>query len=308
MRTMSLFAFCVAAVIVGSDALAGSLDESILRGSAVAPYGDEASAPQPRFVPGSPARYRWDGFYVGGHVGHTSGGADFGNSTASLIDYILRNDVVGTHVAGWTTLSKDETNTASFGGFLGYNFQIDELVLGVEGNYNRFASDGLYNSAADSMTRTFTDDTAAPSQHHYFYTATVSANASARVRDVATVRARAGFILDRFLPYAFVGGAVGRVDVVRSATVAYLRRDIPDTVAPPGTPITPEPDFFFGPQTRSDNSDGVFAYGYAAGLGIDVAVMPNVFMRAEWEYIQFSPVRDFNIHLNTVRAGLGIKF
>jgi opacity protein-like surface antigen len=279
MRPTSLFVLCVAAVVVGSDALAGPLDESILRGSAEASYGDE-SASRPSFVPGTPIRYRWEGLYFGAHAGYTGAGVDFGNGTGSLVDYILRNDVVGTHVSGWTTLSKGDSSRASFGGFAGYNFQADELVYGVEANYSLINSQGIRISAADSMTRIFNDDTAAPAQHHYFYTATVSSSASVRLIDFGTLRLRAGVALDKFLPYAFAGAALGRVDVVRSATVSYLREDIPDNVAPPAPPITPQPDFNFGPQTRSEQRDGAFAYGYTAGLGVDVALMPNVFMRA----------------------------
>ena len=52
----------------------------------------------------------------------------------------------------------------------------------------------------------------------------------------------------------------------------------------------------------------MFAYGYTAGLGLDVIVLPNVFLRAEWEYVQFFPVQDVKIHLNTARVGVGIKF
>ncbi len=53
----------------------------------------------------------------------------------------------------------------------------------------------------------------------------------------------------------------------------------------------------------------MFAYGSTAGLGFELLVLPNVFLRAEWEYVQFFPVQDFKIHLNTSAAiGVGIKF
>jgi len=234
------------------------------------------------------------------------------NGTRSLIDYILRNDVVGTHVSGWTTLSKVGDTKGIYGGFVGYNSQWDgNLIIGLEANYSRALSGGVGGSAADSMTRVFQDDAQAPAQHHYFYTATVSSSAKANIVDFATARARAGVVIDRFLPYAFAGAAVGRIDVVRSATVSYNRHDIPDSVpvtTPPTPPITPEADYNFGPQTRGVNRKGVFAYGYTGGLGIDIALLPNVFVRAEWEYVQFFPVQDFKIHLNTARIGVGIKF
>jgi opacity protein-like surface antigen len=308
MRPLRLLACCAVAGVIGSQALAGSLDGSVLRGSANT-YDGEPVAPPPRFVPGSPLYRRWEGVYVGGQLGRTGAGIDFGNGTASLTDYILRNDVVGAHVSGWTTLSKAETNQSTYGGFIGYNAQWDgNLILGAEANYNRVVSGGLGSSAADSMTRVFNDDAQAPAQHHYFYTTTVNSSASARITDFATMRTRAGVVIDGFLPYAFVGAAVGRVDVFSSATVAYTRHDIPDSVTPPAPPIAPQPDYNFGPQTRTERRNGVFAYGYTAGLGIDVAVLPNVFLRAEWEYVQFFPVQDFKIHLNTGRVGVGIKF
>ena len=169
-------------------------------------------------------------------------------------------------------------------------------------------------SAAAPMTRKFLDDAQAPATNHYSYPTTVSSRASAHITDLATARARAGIVIDRFLPYAFVGAAVARLDVVRSATVSYTRHDDPDVVplvtppAPQPPPITPEADFNFGPQTRGINRKGVFAYGFAGGLGIDVALLPNVFVRAEWEYVQLSRVEDFKIHIGSGRVGVGIKF
>jgi outer membrane immunogenic protein len=303
MRPMRLFILCAATVVGGSDVLAGGLPDSVLRGSS-----DYEAVVQPRYVPGVPIRYRWDGFYMGGHFGYGNAGVDFGNGTQALLNFILRNSFLLDRVSGWTVLPKVENNKTIFGGFAGYNFQMDEIVLGLEGNYSRVNSGGFDPSAADSLTRRFQDDTAAPPGHHYFYTTTVTAAAAARIQDYGSIRARAAFAFDRFLPYAFAGLALGRVDVSRSATVGYRRQDNPDIVPPPGTPITPEPDVFFGPVTKTEVRESVVAYGYAAGLGMDVALMPNVFLRGEWEYIQFNPVQDYKIHLNTFRAGLGVKF
>jgi opacity protein-like surface antigen len=47
-------------------------------------------------------------------------------------------------------------------------------------------------------------------------------------------------------------------------------------------------------------------YGYTAGLGVDVNLISNLFLRAEWEYVRFTTQVDTNV--NTVRAGLGYKF
>ncbi len=37
-------------------------------------------------------------------------------------------------------------------------------------------------------------------------------------------------------------------------------------------------------------------------------VMPNVFLREEYEYVAFSPVWGIKSNLNTVRVGGGLKF
>jgi hypothetical protein len=168
MYPMRLLILCAVAAVIGGEALAGgSIDGSVLRGSADTYRGEPMAGP-PRYVPAAPVYRRWEGFYVGGQLGRTSAGIDFGNSTASLTSYLLRNDVVGPHVADWSTLPKGDSNQSTYGGFVGYNFQWDgNLILGVEANYNRFVSGGLNSSATDSLNRVFGDDAVAPAQHHY---------------------------------------------------------------------------------------------------------------------------------------------
>ncbi len=37
-------------------------------------------------------------------------------------------------------------------------------------------------------------------------------------------------------------------------------------------------------------------------------LMPNMFLRAEFEYVAFSPVWDIKANIQTGRVGLGVKF
>ena len=60
------------------------------------------------------------------------------------------------------------------------------------------------------------------------------------------------------------------------------------------------------PQILAQN--GVIAYGFTTGLGIDVALMQNVFARAEWEFIEFPNISDMRVSTNSVRAAVGMKF
>ena len=90
-----------------------------------------------------------------------------------------------------------------------------------------------------------------------------------------------------------LGVAVGRFNYFTSATV---------------TDTQTNPVGLFGPVTQSDGQDNVYVGGFLAGLGVDVAVLPNVFLRAEWEYIAWGPVNGIHSSLNTGRAGIGIRF
>lgn len=115
-----------------------------------------------------------------------------------------------------------------------------------------------------------------------------------------------------FLPYAFVAFAVGRTDISRSGSVSGTGIDTITPTIDPNTGLctancVPLPDVHIS-ENQSDSRSGVFAYGGAAGLGIDVALLPNVFVRAEWEYVRFAPVEHMHIQINTVRTALGLKF
>ena len=246
---------------------------------------------------------RWDGVYFGGQIGASSGTVNYSNSLSSLTGYILRNSILQSEVTDWTTMGRESRTHSNYGAFLGYNFQVaDTLVVGPEVNYSRV---GLDSNTSDSLTRIIQNDTQAPTGHHYFYTTTVSGNASVQIKDFATLRIRAGWEIGQFLPYAFGGLAIGRANYFRSATVSYTTEDIPDTTDPV-TPPDPPPNF--GPVSRSEGQSNAVAYGFAAGLGVDVAILPNVFLRAEWEYVQFAPIHDIQVNINSGRVGIGMKF
>jgi outer membrane immunogenic protein len=125
------------------------------------------------------------------------------------------------------------------------------------------------------------------------------------VSDIATFRARAGWEAGNFLPYAFVGLATGRAEAANSATVSYTAVDQPDTQTPP---IVPLPPLTFLSVTQAYGANGNFAVGVAAGVGTDVALTPNLFVRGQFEYIHFTPVYGVQVSVITGRVGAGIKF
>ena len=79
------------------------------------------------------ARWRLrHGWQFGLLAGYGNMNTDFGNSTSSLVGFILRNSTLEAEgvPSSWTTLPSGTTNGAVFGGFIGYNMQWDQLVLG----------------------------------------------------------------------------------------------------------------------------------------------------------------------------------
>jgi opacity protein-like surface antigen len=237
----------------------------------------------------SPTYFRWDGLNIGAQFGLNDMHTDFGGSTGGEVAYILRNTTLENEAqpSSWTTLPANTTDGRSFGAFIGYNIQMDQLVLGFDGAYNSVSS--LQSSASDSMTRIVTTSDGVT------HTVTISAASSMQLIDYATFRARAGYAFGQFLPYAFVGGAVGRYNSTSSATVTDHQVQGLTTIN-------------FGPVTQSDNRNNAVTGGFTAGLGLDVAILPNVFLRAEWEFVGFAQVNGIRSTMNTGRIGLGVKF
>jgi outer membrane immunogenic protein len=233
----------------------------------------------------------WNGFYAGGHIGATWAGTDFSGATRSLVAFMLRNTAIENeqHVSDWATLGKQDTSGSSWGGFAGYQAQWDVAVIGIEGGYSRT---NMHMSQSDGLRRVFS------TSNGYSNDVQVTGTASARLTDYGTIRLKAGWAIGNFLPYGFVGFGLGRVDVSRSATVVATGFDTTGSGNPP----------YSFTQTSTEARTGVFTYGYTAGAGLDVALMQNVFVRGEYEYIYFGDINDLKMGVHTLRVGAGLKF
>jgi opacity protein-like surface antigen len=144
--------------------------------------------------------------------------------------------------------SSQFTNGPSFGGFVGYNFQWDQLVIGFDVGY-KYASVLGFD---DGVTQQF------------------------KLVDYVPIRARAGYAIGTFLPYALLGGAIGRFN-------------------------------YFNPSTGI-GEDNAFSAGFLTGLGVDWLITPGVFIRAEWQYIAFASVGSTLSQVNTGQLAIGVKF
>lgn len=239
----------------------------------------------------STVRTVWQGFYIGGQASYGSADMDFKNSGKELLERLLNNIDVESqyHLSGWPLGQTTSTRNEGFGGFLGYNLQMEDVVFGVEANYTHGR---FFGASSGSQGRVFSYPA------NYLTDGFVSSRSSMEVTDFGSLRVRAGYSFGCFLPYAFGGVAMGQANIQRNASYSLYYRYV-------GTQIPPLPSFS-GSGSLSDNANSHFIYGYAAGLGIDMMIFDGLFLRAEWEFLRFAAPVDTIV--NTVRAGVGYRF
>jgi len=242
----------------------------------------------------STSTVNWQGFYVGVQGGYGSSSEDFNGSNANLLAVVIsESGVLPVGVAQFNPIFGRQTDRSwGYGAFGGYNWQWDDVVLGLEASYLHGPFGGTSAAAAEFFSQTALSD-------NFFHHTVVTSSTSMSITDMATFRGRAAYAWGCFLPYMFGGFALGNADILRSAVLqdsVSVNRGGPFSLLP-----------------LSSASLGVhdhLIYGYTAGLGVDINLVGNLFMRAEWEYVRFATnlLNVTDPHLNTVRAGLGYKF
>jgi opacity protein-like surface antigen len=256
-------------------------------------------------LPGSTPTRNWDGWYAGGQVGETWTNTDYGGSIVPLVNELYRNSILQTPVSQINVLGRVNAHSPGFGAFVGRNYQFSDVVLGVEANYTYMSN----LASSDSETSlpivianpgiVFGPNGRGSPVSSSITSATLQGQAALRIKDEMTFRGRAGWATGDFLPYAFGGLAVGRMDVSRTAsntldsTVLYADKTQNE---------------FLDTQTATEGKTNAFVLGWTAGLGMEYMLWGNVFARVEWEYVKFMTVKDMAVTQNTARLGLGYRF
>lgn len=156
--------------------------------------------------------------------------------------------------------------------YAGYNFDLgNSVVLGIDG-------DVTYNNLKDSYSVT---------------DGVVTDSLESKLRWSGAVRARAGYAVDRFLPYIAGGVAFGQVKNTLSSTG--------------------DADAFSSSQSKT-------LTGWTAGAGVDYAATDNIIVRLEYRYTDYGrkdftfsdgvdsvSVRD-KFKTNEIRLGVAYKF
>jgi outer membrane immunogenic protein len=285
----------VALFVLGLAPRAFAADLDILRGT----------------EPVGPAAFtNWSGFYAGGQYSYGNTNADFSGSTqpliaSSLIELALENDVMPSQ---WPVLGSASTSASGFGGFVGYNMQFQDLIIGIEGNYTH--APATVNATESPILDRIV------SAGGLAYTVNVTGSATVTPKDVGSLRFRAGYIVNNWLPYGFVGLALGSADYQVTSCV-YGQQDPTNIGAPTGCGSAPSyvscataahPNCVNYAVPNSTTKTDELVYGISAGGGIDYAFTRNIFARGEFEYIQFAPIAHIVASQLNARVGLGLKF
>jgi outer membrane immunogenic protein len=239
-----------------------------LAGSAFAADLPNTKGP-PVFAPPPPPVFTWTGFYVGGQVGYEWG--------RTVGDLYTDPGVYIEHLPGYDA-------SGIVGGLhAGYNYQISQFVLGIEGDVEGSSYNGT--GADPGGIAPFTSYTT-------------------RIPVQGSIRGRVGFAWDRVLFYA-TGGAEFA--------------DIRNTYTTPGLPPVVGIAFLpgFPPGYDSFSSGRV---GWTVGGGVEYAFDPNWSIRAEYRYTDFGGFNEYlvntypgdYVHLhvydNEVEVGFSYKF
>lgn len=250
------------------------------------------------FIPAAPRYPNWEGAYAGGQVGFAGISTNFSTGVADLITNILRNTTVQSEFqpSQWARLPAHGVSGFNFGAFIGYNAQYEDAVVGVELNYNRV---NARMGSSDTVARVVN------TSDGYANDVTLTGAGTLHLTDYATLRFRGGWANKALMPYGFVGVAVGRATITRSASVTISGVDAdPACVGPPNVCLPA----YASAQSQSDGRNGAFGIGWTAGTGIDWAFQSGVFLRGEFEYVAFPNFRGAVIGIAAGHAAGGVRF
>jgi outer membrane immunogenic protein len=225
-----------------------------------------APAPAPIYTKAPPpVPFSWTGFYIGANGGYGWAGSN------DDLNYVNNSGVTVTGIGPGGA-------TGGFGGGqIGYNYQFNWFVVGAEAD---FEGAGLRNSESQLS---LAGPIATNQDVDWFY----------------TIRARAGFAVDRALVY-FTGG--------------YAGGKVTDTSIITNAPLS----------LSATLDDGTLRNGYVLGGGLEYAFDRNWSAKIEYQYLNLgsetvsgavvppdgvtvsaSPIKD---QINTVRAGVNYHF
>jgi opacity protein-like surface antigen len=236
----------------------------------------------------------WNGFYFGGFGAFKQLEHEARDAGQGMVRDMLRSTVFLSVGAADDiyVMRRTASNRTGFGAFVGYNWSYEDVVLGAEADYGKTRLNGQSTAGRDGM---FNDN-------NVDYSYSTRTNASVQISDYGSARARVGLPMGNFMPFASVGLAVARARFDNSARMDWWRRTVDPNTGATGPWIAQQP------VTLGSASKIRFGFGYAASIGVDVAITSNVFLRGELLHYNFGNIGDQKAVINTARAAAAIKF
>jgi len=235
------------------------------------------SVPPPPRVP----VFTWTGPYVGGQIG-IAWGDNNGNLT-----FTTPGGLFGTYPL------TGEASGVIGGAHVGYNLQINQAVIGVEGtvdgtNLNKIVLTPFADGIGPNVPLN-------PTTFLFPYGGTMRGSVHSDVQ--GSIRARAGYTWDRLLVYGTAGAAFAGF---------YSDFNIGGTDAPPGG------NYYAG------GTNAMVRVGWTAGGGVEYALNNNWSVQAEYRYSDFGRLTDVtpgfafstvrHLAQNQVETGFSYKF
>lgn len=264
----------------------GAADYPVLRGSQT-----EDLPPSPSEVFG---QADWNGFYVGGFGGYTDANFQVGRGAANLVANHLRSTTVEAEMQASSLLNMPSfgKRASTFGGFAGYNFQIGDVVVGLEADYTRHSAKGESVDAI-GRSRVLSDG--------YNTSVFLQGATAAELKDVGTLRVRAGYVMGPFMPFITGGLAIGNGSVVSRASVIAAGYD----ANPAEDPVLQSYSSASGTLISSRKNSTML--GGTVGAGVE-ALFGGLLLRAEANYVRMEAQGNVVVETTTARVGAGVKF
>ena len=144
----------------------------------------------------APATYDWTGFYLGANAGISWNNSGVDNNF----------DVDGDGINDLNNKIEGDQTAFTAGGIVGYNYQIDQIVLGVEADFNYLGFSDSNSRSVDVIGLDGID--------------TITGKSSFEADWFGTIRGRLGYAIDNVLIYGTGGLAYGHMSADGKVTAS----------------------------------------------------------------------------------------
>jgi outer membrane immunogenic protein len=150
--------------------------------------------------------FNWGGIYGGIHVGIGNADFDAQKVAQQTAADAFRSSIVQPQGISLSYLGSSADNGAGYGGFVGFNWLWEDVVIGLEAD-TMFFSPKLDGSQSYSNAKRYDVSTTNG------YALSVTSAANYQLNSISLLKLRFGFPIGRVMPFATVGFALGHGSV-----------------------------------------------------------------------------------------------